>query len=117
MDAVVDECALCGTLCEGPSGVCDACGGDEEAARRVRTRESVRAYYAAARHTLKLVRLYRSEPGTTGRREREALLEVKRYRGAIKTLREGLWGAGGPGVRKASEEGQNTESPTRKQVG
>jgi hypothetical protein len=58
------------------------------AAARVERRRAVHAYYAAARQTLKLVRLYRDEPGTSGRREREALDEVKKLRAAITALRD-----------------------------
>ena len=77
------------------------------------SRSSVVAYYAAARHALGLVRVYQDEPGTTGRREREALVQVSRYRAAIRDLRAAILSpidSGRPGLSKtgppSSQEGR-----------
>jgi hypothetical protein len=48
---------------------------------------SVRRHYAAARHALRLARAYRSEPGTSGRRERECIEAALRHREAIRATR------------------------------
>jgi hypothetical protein len=48
---------------------------------------SVRGHYAAARHALRLARAYRSEPGTSGRRERECVEAALRHREAIRAIR------------------------------
>jgi hypothetical protein len=48
---------------------------------------SVADCYKAARRALELVREYRREPGSTGRREAECLAEVARLRREIATLR------------------------------
>jgi hypothetical protein len=52
-----------------------------------RARASVDAHYAAARQALRLARIYRREPATTGRRERECFEAVQRHRDAIRALR------------------------------
>jgi hypothetical protein len=90
---------------------------DEEIAREAKSRGTIRAYYAAARHAVALARVYRSEPGTTGRREREVVEQVRRYREAIGAARRALRGegftvrrpdgsdGGGPGLSKTSAEG------------
>jgi hypothetical protein len=65
--------------------------------------EAARLSYAAARRAVALVRIYRSEPGTTGRRERECLAEVARLRRVIADGRaadERSRSAPMPGVRK-----------------
>jgi hypothetical protein len=87
----------------------------EQDAAVERAAATVRAYYAAARHTLRLVRVYRSEAGTTGRREREALAEVRHYREAIRTLRDRPVDSGGPGLRKAG--GSEEPGGEQKRVG
>jgi hypothetical protein len=48
---------------------------------------SVRGHYTAARHALRLARAYRSEPGTSGRRERECVEAALRHREAIRAIR------------------------------
>jgi hypothetical protein len=48
---------------------------------------SVRRHYAAARHALRLARAYRSEPGTSGRRERECIEAALRHRETIRATR------------------------------
>jgi len=48
---------------------------------------AIAAHYAAAKHAVRLVRVYRREPGTSGRRERESLEAVSRHRDAIRRLR------------------------------
>jgi len=65
---------------------------DHELEEAVRARSSIVAYYAAARQALALVRVYRSEAGTSGRREREVMREVARYRAAIRDQRA-AWSA------------------------
>ncbi len=52
-----------------------------------RSHAAIAAHYAAARHAVRLVRRYRAEPGTSGRRERESLEAVSRHRDAIRRLR------------------------------
>jgi hypothetical protein len=86
-------CASCDAPIEDGE-FCAECEPDAEtrtlelrAAARIERRRAIEAYFAAARQTLKLVRIYRDEPGTTGRREREALDEVRRFRAAIGDLR------------------------------
>jgi hypothetical protein len=53
-------------------------------------RTSIAGHYAAARRALRLARRYRSEPGTTGRRERECVATALRHRAEIRSLRERL---------------------------
>jgi len=48
---------------------------------------SIAGHYAAARRALRLARDYASEPGTTGRRERESVAAALRHRKAIHALR------------------------------
>jgi hypothetical protein len=48
---------------------------------------SVRGHYAAARQALHLARAYGSEPGTSGRRERECVAVALRHREAIRAIR------------------------------
>jgi hypothetical protein len=61
--------------------------------------------YLAAHDAIELARMYRSESRSTGRRERECLLEVARLRQAIAVLRGGVRSvapASVPGVVKAA---------------
>jgi len=77
---------------------------DSSAALEQRRRlESIGACYVAAKRALGLVRAYRREPGSTGRRERECLEEVGRLRSTIAALRVAspAKGAEGPSIRKA----------------
>ena len=62
--------------------------------------ESVAASYEAARKAIVLVRAYRRELGTTGRRERECLEEVARLRRSIAALRARSQAGEIPGLRK-----------------
>jgi ribosomal protein S14 len=48
---------------------------------------SVLGHYAAARRALRLARAYRSEPETSGRRERECIRTALRHREAIRAIR------------------------------
>jgi len=50
---------------------------------------SIAAHYAAVRRALRLARVYRDEPGTSGRRERESVRTALRHREAIRALRLG----------------------------
>jgi hypothetical protein len=66
-------------------------------------RAVIGASYVAARRAIALVREYRQESGTTGRRERECLAEVARLRRAIADLRaigESSERSAIPGLRK-----------------
>jgi hypothetical protein len=66
---------------------------------------SIAACYRAALRALELVRAYRREPGSTGRREAECLAEVARLRREILTLRIASSGSERvrlPGVLKAN---------------
>src|SRR5260370_1436642 len=104
------RCSSCSAPIE-EGEVCEECELDAEtlalrlrAVARQERRRAIEAYYAAARQTLKLVRVYRGEPGTSGRREREALDEVQKFRCAIAALRAQDARAGespSPGVKKA----------------
>ncbi len=104
------RCQLCEAPVDASDALCEDCVADEEmqvrwreqSARR-RSRESIAGYYEACRRAVALARTYRAEPGTSGRRERECLDAVGRYRGEIRGLRLDLAGArlGGPGLQKA----------------
>ncbi len=104
------RCQLCEAPVDASDALCEECVADEEmqdrwreqSARR-RVRESIAGYYEASRRALALVRAYRAESGTSGRRERECLDAITRYRGEIRTRRLDLVGAraGGPGLQKA----------------
>jgi hypothetical protein len=48
---------------------------------------TIRGHYAAARQALRLARAYRSEPRSTGRRERECIEAALRHREAIRAVR------------------------------
>ena len=48
---------------------------------------SVAGHYAAARRALRLARTYRTEAGSSGRRERECIEAALRHREAIRALR------------------------------
>jgi hypothetical protein len=48
---------------------------------------SILGHYAAARRALRLARVYREEPGTSGRRERECVRVALRHREAIRVIR------------------------------
>jgi|ERR1700722_17641743 hypothetical protein len=66
---------------------------------------SITASYRAARRATALVRTYRLERGSSGRREKESLAEVARLRRAIAALRiagSPLDAPSMPGVQKAS---------------
>jgi hypothetical protein len=83
---------ICGI--EASRELCAACEADEELVSvwsRAReshdARESIDAYYEASRRALRLVRAYRAEPTTSGRRERECLEAVRQHRTAIGRLR------------------------------
>lgn len=77
--------------------------GQARTAERLRRTLTIDACYAAARKAVHLARAYRCEPDSTGRRERECLEQVARWRAAIRELRtvEGV-ALDGPGVRKAA---------------
>jgi hypothetical protein len=67
-------------------------------------RHAIDRAYAAARRAIALARVYRREPASTGRRERECLAEVALLRRTILGLRAAdrfSPGLGIPGVRKA----------------
>jgi len=109
-EAGVDHCSSCGALLDD-DGACPTCSDDAdpelcaiEAGFReeARARATIGAYYSAARHALSLVRIYQREPGTSGRRERDALAQVARYRAAIRELRRSLVAMDGsrPGLSK-----------------
>ena len=84
---------------------------DSESARTLEERrrlESIDASYAAARKAVGLARAYRREPGSSGRRERECIEEVRRLRTAIVELRGAAPLARGAeilGLRKADALG------------
>ncbi len=101
----MSECSICGAGVgeddaseTDETGLCRACASLDpetlafEARLRAdaRTQATIGAYYAAARHAVALVRVYQAEPTTSGRRERETLVQVSRYRGAIRDLRRAL---------------------------
>ena len=85
----------------------------EEAIRReAKLRTAIHAYYAAARHAVALARVYQSELGTTGRREREAVAQVAAYRKAIGGMRRLLLADRfGPGLSKTMPEGGSAGQP------
>ena len=60
---------------------------DPHAEERFHAIAAIAAHYAAAKRAVRLVRSYRRELGTSGRREREALEAVSRHRDAIRRLR------------------------------
>ena len=60
---------------------------DPRAEERFHATAAIAAHYAAAKRAVRLVRSYRRELGTSGRREREALEAVSRHRDAIRRLR------------------------------
>jgi hypothetical protein len=53
-------------------------------------RERMKGHFLAARRALRLARVYRNEPGTSGRRERECIQTAQRHRQAIHALRLSL---------------------------
>ena len=66
----------------------DAALEEESRAGELRSdRTSVAGHYAAARRALRLARAYRSEPGSSGRRERECVAAAQRHRKAIQVIR------------------------------
>ena len=60
---------------------------DPHAEERFHATAAIAAHYAAAKRAVRLVRSYRRELGTSGRREREALEAVSRHRDAVRRLR------------------------------
>ena len=103
-------CVICGV--EASRELCAACEGDSELLRawtRARStrdaRASIAAYNQASRRALGLVRAYRAESHTSGRRERECLDAVRDHRAEIRRLRLQLRGVAaripGPGLQKA----------------
>ena len=118
-EVAVNDCSICGAPLadDDEAGTCSGCRGEDqdpeprafEARLRedVRARATIGAYYSAARHALSLMRIYHREPGTSGRRERDALAQVSRYRAAIRDLRTSLRASPGsarpvsPGLSKA----------------
>jgi hypothetical protein len=93
----------------------EASGWEERAREASRTKSSIAAYYAAARHALALVRIYRGEPGTTGRREEDVLWEIRRYRRAIQALRSrgsAPTESSRPGLHKAAASAQEAAKKT-----
>ncbi len=127
-EPTVGTCRLCARDGALGDGVCASCSEDPETrsletkiAERARAVRAIGAYYAAAQHALRMARAYSREPGTSGRREREVVREVLRYRGAIRDLRDAwprnaggdtLEGAG-PGLRKAPPPPAEPKSRTR----
>lgn len=106
------RCQMCEAPIDAADALCEECLADEELQERWReqgdrrrARESIAGYYEACRRAIVLARVYRDEPGTSGRRERECLDAVERYRGEIRRLRAELRGAReqrvGPGLQKA----------------
>lgn len=104
------RCVICGV--EADRELCAACEADAELLRlwtRAReshdTHASIDAYYEASRRALRLVRAYRAEPTSSGRRERECLDAVRQHRDAIRRLRLQLRGLAAriprPGLQKA----------------
>jgi hypothetical protein len=78
----------------------------ERAAESLRRALSIDACYAAARRALRLARVFRCEPGSTGRRERECVDQVVLLRRAILELRaEERLALEGPGLRKTTALG------------
>jgi hypothetical protein len=75
---------------------------EEAEAADVRAARGIRAAYAAAHEAVAFARIYRAEPGTTGRRERECLAEVRRLRRLIAALRSPRGAEESPGLRKAA---------------
>ena len=76
--------------------------------------ESIGRSYVAARRAIELIRVYRREPASTGRRERECLAEVARLRAAIALLRATDRIADGdsmPGLRKVDGAPGSEEVP------
>lgn len=111
------RCRGCDAPIDEDEGLCDACA-DEGAGGR--TDAEIRAYFAAARQALRLVRAYRGEPGSSGRREREALSEVRRYRDAVRELRERARhgpDSSRPGLRKAGSADEANVAGDVKRVG
>ncbi len=111
------RCRACEAPIDADEGLCEACAIEEEAGR---AHAAIRAYFAAARQALRLVRVYRGEPGSSGRREREALAEVRRYRDAVRELREGTRGAPNssrPGIRKVESTPETRGAGDVKRVG
>jgi hypothetical protein len=51
------------------------------------THAAIAAHYAAAHRAIRLVRTYRGESSSSGRRERESLEAVSRHRDAVRRLR------------------------------
>jgi hypothetical protein len=111
----VNECSICGAcLPQDDVDPCPECAdGDARFREEARARSSIVAYYTAARHALALVRIYEGEPASSGRREREAYLQVSRYRAAIRDLRQSLQSSidsARPGLSKtgppSSQEGR-----------
>jgi hypothetical protein len=105
------RCQLCEAPVDADDALCEECLADEEMqdrwrrqSDRRRARESIAGYYEASRRAITLARIYRAEPETTGRRERECLDAVARYRNEIRKLRLELSGVGervgGPGLQK-----------------
>ena len=89
----------------------DSAGTLARASEQEDVRQSIGHSYAAARRAIELVRAYRSEPRSTGRRERECLAEVALLRRTIRGLRAAdrlSRGAGMPGLRKVLRSDSNS---------
>ena len=81
--------------------------------------ESVEACYGAARRALRLARVYRLEPGSTGRREAECIDEVRHLRAAIAQRRieaRAAHAVATPGLHKADAHGPRDSAATSKRT-
>jgi hypothetical protein len=107
------RCQMCEAPVDAGDALCEECVADDELqerwraqGERRRARESIAGYYEASRRAIALVRIYREEKGSSGRRERECFDAVARYRDQIRKLRLEMRGvrARGPGLSKAKPQ-------------
>jgi hypothetical protein len=112
------RCQLCDAPTDAGDALCEECVSDDELQERWRaqsdrrhTRESIAGYYEACRRAIALARTYRAEPQSSGRRERECVETIARYRGEIRKLRLEMRGVPrvGPGLSSARRARQAEE--------
>jgi len=120
------RCQMCEAPVDAGDALCEECVADDELqarwraqGERRRARESIAGYYEASRKALALARIYRDEQGTSGRRDRECLDAVARYRDRIRKLRLEMRGvvARGPGLSKARSPAQENLEAVIEEIG